>query len=35
MATVAAISIGLGDNLLRRVADVALTERRKLILVPR
>ncbi|EPP35102.1 polyprenyl P-hydroxybenzoate and phenylacrylic acid decarboxylase family protein [Chlamydia ibidis] len=35
MATVAALSIGLGDNLLRRVADVALKERRKLILVPR
>ncbi|BAE81262.1 aromatic amino acid decarboxylase [Chlamydia felis Fe/C-56] len=35
MATVAALSMGLGDNLLRRVADVALKERRKLILVPR
>ncbi|ACZ33240.1 polyprenyl P-hydroxybenzoate and phenylacrylic acid decarboxylase [Chlamydia pneumoniae LPCoLN] len=35
MTTVAAISIGLADNLLRRVADVALKERRPLILVPR
>lgn len=35
MATIAALSIGLGDNLLRRVGDVALKERRKLILVPR
>ncbi|QVE49057.1 flavin prenyltransferase UbiX [Chlamydia crocodili] len=35
MATIAALSVGLGDNLLRRVADVALKERRKLILVPR
>ncbi|VVT42800.1 putative UbiX-like flavin prenyltransferase [Chlamydia avium] len=35
MATIAALSIGLGDNLLRRVADVALKEGRKLILVPR
>lgn len=35
MATVAALSIGLGDNLLRRVGDVALKERRPLILVPR
>ncbi|WP_201456919.1 flavin prenyltransferase UbiX [Chlamydia sp. 17-3921] len=35
MATTAAIAIGLGDNLLRRVADVALKEKRPLILVPR
>lgn len=35
MATIAAISCGLADNLLRRVADVALKEKRPLILVPR
>ena len=35
MATVAAISIGLGDNLLRRAADVTIKERRPLILIPR
>lgn len=35
VATVAAISCGLADNLLRRVADVALKDKRPLILVPR
>ncbi len=35
MTTVAAISAGLGDNALRRAADVTLKERRPLILVPR
>lgn len=35
MATVAAISIGLGDNLLRRAADVTIKERRPLVLIPR
>ncbi|ANH79011.1 UbiX family flavin prenyltransferase [Candidatus Chlamydia sanziniae] len=35
MATAAAIAAGLGDNLLRRIADVALKEKRTLILVPR
>lgn len=35
MSTIAALSIGLGDNLLRRAADVALKEKRPLILVPR
>lgn len=35
VATIAAISCGLADNLLRRVADVALKEKRPLILVPR
>ncbi|AAF73564.1 aromatic acid decarboxylase [Chlamydia muridarum str. Nigg] len=35
VATIAAISCGLSDNLLRRVADVALKEKRPLILVPR
>lgn len=35
MATVAAIACGLGDNSLRRAADVALKEKRRLIVVPR
>lgn len=35
MATVAAISTGLGDNGLRRAADVTIKEKRPLILVPR
>lgn len=35
LATVAAISIGLGDNVLRRAADVTLKEDRPLIIVPR
>ena len=35
MATVAAISHGLGDNLLRRAADVTIKERRPCILIPR
>ena len=35
MATVAAISSGVADNLLRRAADVTLKERRPLVIVPR
>ncbi|MDF2577874.1 MAG: aromatic acid decarboxylase [Chlamydiales bacterium] len=35
MASLAAISMGLSDNLLRRAADVTLKEKRKLIIVPR
>lgn len=35
VATVAAISHGLGDNLLRRAADVTIKERRPLVLIPR
>lgn len=35
MASLAAISMGLGDNLLRRVADVAIKEKRRLVLCPR
>lgn len=35
MTTVAAIAVGLGDNCLRRAADVTLKERRPLVIVPR
>jgi len=35
MATVAAVAHGLGDNCLRRAADVTLKERRPLVVVPR
>lgn len=35
MATVAAVSMGLSDNLLRRAADVTIKEGRKLLLAPR
>lgn len=35
MATVGAIACGLADNVLRRAADVAFKEKRRLVIVPR
>lgn len=35
MATVAALAMGLADNLLRRAADVCFKERRPLTIIPR
>lgn len=35
MATVAAVSQGLADNLIRRAADVTIKERRPLVVIPR
>ena len=35
MATVAAVSQGLSDNLIRRAADVTIKERRPLVIIPR
>ncbi len=35
MTTIAAMAVGLGDNCLRRAADVTLKEKRPLVIVPR
>jgi len=35
MATVASLAVGLGDNALRRAADVTIKEKRPLVIVPR
>ena len=35
MATAAAVSQGLADNLIRRAADVTIKERRRLVVIPR
>ena len=35
MATLAAVSLGLSDNLLRRAADVTIKQGRRLLIVPR
>lgn len=35
MSTLAAVALSMGDNLLRRAADVTLKERRPLVIVPR
>ncbi len=35
MATAAAVSLGMADNLIRRAADVTIKERRPLVVIPR
>ena len=35
MSTLAAVSMGLSDNLVRRAADVTLKEKKRLVIVPR